>query len=79
MERKQVDCGCKDGQCFLETDKEWIKRNSVEMYELRLQRKTAWEVNEVEAVRLQAKNDWLDSLNVGGTCEVCCHLQAKRF
>ena len=77
MERKKVDCGCLEGECFLEKDMECMRENIQEISRLRMQPNLSWKACEIDADRLQEKGKWYDSLRVNGGSEICCWRESK--
>ncbi|WP_333874902.1 hypothetical protein [Methylobacter sp.] len=74
--KNKVLCQCKAGHCFLEKDSVWSRQNFSES-ENGFQLDVAL-LNNLDTERLRQKDEWLDSLGVIGSLQVCCRRQIDR-
>lgn len=72
MDQRKVFCRCVEGHCFLEKDAEWAKQNHAQALYSNLIYTDCTLLDALDAGRLHAKNEWMDSLGVSGIYQVCC-------
>ncbi len=72
MDQEQVLCRCVEGHCFLEKDAEWAKQNRAQALYSNFIFIDRTLLDALDAGRLHAKNEWMDSLGVSGIYQVCC-------
>ncbi|MDO9046685.1 MAG: hypothetical protein Q7U66_02995 [Methylobacter sp.] len=71
--KNKVFCQCEVSHCFLEKDTAWCKQNFAKsengfLLDVAL-------LNNLDIERLRQKDEWLDSLGVIGSLQVCCRRQ----
>ncbi|MGZ4977244.1 MAG: hypothetical protein ACXV8O_08840 [Methylobacter sp.] len=68
--KNKIFCGCEAGHCFLDKDADWCRQNFAKS------ENGLWLdivlLNNLDAERLRQKDEWLNSLGVIGTLQVCC-------
>lgn len=76
-EQNQVDCQCDENRCFLEENLAWIDRNNeLVSFEIGLFKREEL-ARRLEADRLRDKEEWMNYLQIQGTCQVSCRCQAE--
>ena len=76
MVRKEIFCQCTPECCFLLKDAEWAKQNYAQAWQpakVLIDRKL---LSTLEDQRLHQKIEWMNSLGVNGTIQVCCRRKA---
>ncbi len=71
--KDKVSCRCEVGHCFLEKDAAWCRQNFAKFengFWLNVDL-----LNKLDVERLRQKGEWMDSLGVIGTRQVCCRRQ----
>lgn len=76
MDQGQFSCWCKKGWCFLEEDAKRAEQDYVRALHPNgiIDRKL---LGTLDAERLYGKSEWMDSLGVNGTRQICCRHQTK--
>jgi len=77
--KAQVYCQCEEGRCFLEEDAEWIARNGQLASGVNNHFNRNELLQQLDIDRMQAKEIWMNSLQIQGTCQVCCRRQLKNI
>lgn len=75
----KVLCRCVEGRCFLEKDAEWVKQNYAQALHpngIFLDRKL---LDTLDAERLHEKSEWMHSLGVKGTYQICCRHKTEKL
>lgn len=79
MDKGKVFCRCAEGHCFLDKDAEWAKQNHAKVLRpngILIDRALR---DTLEDERLREKSEWMDSLRVKGTVQVCCRQKTEKL
>ncbi|MHB1591964.1 MAG: hypothetical protein ACYCTW_10595 [Sulfuricella sp.] len=79
MDQGKVFCRCAEGRCFLEKDAEWAKRNHAQASHPDGIFPDRALLGALEDERLHEKSEWMDSLGVKGTYQICCRLKTEKL
>ena len=76
MNQEKIFCRCIEGHCFLERDAQWVKQNHAQA--LNSNGISDHELfDTLDNERLNKKSEWMDSLGVKGTHQICCRHGTK--
>ena len=79
MDQEKVFCRCTEGHCFLEKDAEWAKQNYAQALHPNKIFLNRTLLGTLDAERLHEKSEWMDSLGVVVTCQVCCRHKTEKL
>ncbi len=79
MDQEKVFCRCIEGHCFLEKDAEWAKQNYAQALHPNGIFPDRMLLDTLDAERLREKIEWMDSLGVKGTYQICCRHKAEKL
>ncbi|MDD5385218.1 MAG: hypothetical protein PHG89_10120 [Gallionella sp.] len=79
VDQGKIFCQCIKGHCFLEKDAEWAKQNRAQALHPNgiFFDRTLFVTLDVE--RLHEKSEWMDSLGVVGTYQICCRHKTEKL
>ena len=79
MDQGKIFCQCIEGHCFLEKDAEWDKQNRALASHPNGGGLDQSLLGALNAERLQAKSEWMDTLGAKGTFQICCGHMSKNL
>lgn len=79
MDQGKFFCRCAEGHCFLEKDVEWAKQNHVQALHPNGIFPDRTLLGTLDTERLRKKSEWMDSLGVNGTGQVCCRHKTEKL
>ncbi len=79
VEQEKVFCRCIEGHCFLEKDAEWTQQNYAQALHPSGIFLDHTLFDTLDDERLHEKSEWMDSLGVNGTFQICCRHKTEKL